>query len=259
MDQWLSDARDALAQTSGVPTERLELERRSRPRAARACPSRRARQRRTDERAAPLLPRRPRPGRRFARRARRTRSADRRPEPPGVRAPASDSEPPRVPGAAGGAAGGVRVRHGRGGAGRGDPPLSHGGVRRADPDDRGADLAGRGHLRLRDDLRGSPAGRGRRDRRRRAWRLRARPPSRPSRAPGAGDGLLRLQQRRDRRASRPGASSGSAASRSSTGTSTTATALRRSSGTTRPCSTCRCTSGRSIPAAAGRARATRRP
>ena len=26
MDQWLSDARDALAQTSGVPTERLELD-----------------------------------------------------------------------------------------------------------------------------------------------------------------------------------------------------------------------------------------
>jgi Domain of unknown function (DUF6457) len=25
MDQWLSDARDALARTSGVPTERLEL------------------------------------------------------------------------------------------------------------------------------------------------------------------------------------------------------------------------------------------
>jgi hypothetical protein len=26
MDQWLSDARDALAQTSGVPAERLELD-----------------------------------------------------------------------------------------------------------------------------------------------------------------------------------------------------------------------------------------
>jgi Domain of unknown function (DUF6457) len=26
MDQWLSDARDALARTSGVPTERLELD-----------------------------------------------------------------------------------------------------------------------------------------------------------------------------------------------------------------------------------------
>ena len=26
MDQWLSDARDALAQTSGVPTERLGLD-----------------------------------------------------------------------------------------------------------------------------------------------------------------------------------------------------------------------------------------
>ena len=26
MDQWLSDARDALAQASGVPTERLELD-----------------------------------------------------------------------------------------------------------------------------------------------------------------------------------------------------------------------------------------
>jgi len=26
MDQWLSDARDPLAQTSGVPTERLELD-----------------------------------------------------------------------------------------------------------------------------------------------------------------------------------------------------------------------------------------
>jgi hypothetical protein len=26
MDQWLSDARDALVQTSGVPTERLELD-----------------------------------------------------------------------------------------------------------------------------------------------------------------------------------------------------------------------------------------
>ena len=26
MDQWLSDARDALAQPSGVPTERLELD-----------------------------------------------------------------------------------------------------------------------------------------------------------------------------------------------------------------------------------------
>jgi len=26
MDQWLSGARDALAQTSGVPTERLELD-----------------------------------------------------------------------------------------------------------------------------------------------------------------------------------------------------------------------------------------
>ena len=26
MDQWLSDARDALAQTSGFPTERLELD-----------------------------------------------------------------------------------------------------------------------------------------------------------------------------------------------------------------------------------------
>ena len=26
MDQWLSHARDALAQTSGVPTERLELD-----------------------------------------------------------------------------------------------------------------------------------------------------------------------------------------------------------------------------------------
>src|SRR5213592_5097153 len=45
--------------------------RRSRPGAARACPRRRARQRRTDERAAPLLPRRPRPGQRVARRARR--------------------------------------------------------------------------------------------------------------------------------------------------------------------------------------------
>ena len=26
MDQWLSDVRDALAQTSGLPTERLELD-----------------------------------------------------------------------------------------------------------------------------------------------------------------------------------------------------------------------------------------
>ena len=110
-------------------------------------------------------------------------------------------------------------------------------------------LARRRHDRQRDDTdrrvaRGRNCDRGRAHR-----RLRARPSARTSRAQHSGDGLLCLQQRRDRGAGarRP---DGATASRSSTTTCITATERRRSSGrTTRSCS-CRCTSGRSTRAAA---------
>ena len=82
-------------------------------------------------------------------------------------------------------------------------------------------------------------------------RVRARASARPSRAPRSRDGLLPLQQRRDRRALRAARARRWGGSRSSTGTSTTATARRRSSGTTPRCSSSRSTSGRSIRAPAG--------
>ena len=105
-------------------------------------------------------------------------------------------------------------------------------------------------------LRGRAARGRRRDRGGAAGRLRARPAARPPRARRPRDGLLHLQQRRDRGARARRREPGSSASRSSTGTSITATARRRSSAATTPCSSSRCTSGRSTRAPA--ARTTRR-
>ena len=160
--------------------------------------------------------------------------------------------PSRVAAAAGRAARGGRLVEGDvpgdGGAGR---ALPHGRPRRPDPRPERPDLARRRHAGVRDELRGSAARRRRGNRGRLLRRVRARPPARAPRARRPGDGLLPLQQRRDRgtRARRP--SSGSSASRSSTGTSTTATGRRTSSGTTPPSSTSRSTSGRSTPAPGG--------
>ena len=72
--------------------------------------------------------------------------------------------------------------------------------------------------------------------------------------PRPGDGVLPVQQRRDRRLAGARGARARRASRSSISTCITATARRRASATTRACSTPRRTSTRSIPAPARRAR-----
>ena len=157
------------------------------------------------------------------------------------------------------ARGGRPVHGGRAGDRRAGRALPHRRARRPDPRHRRTDLARRRHAGLGDELRSGPARGRRRDPGGPHRRLRARPAARPPRARRPGDGLLPLQQRRDRGARRRRPSTASSGSRSSTGTSTTGTARRTSSGTTRASSTSRSTSGRSTPAPAARARATRRP
>ncbi len=85
---------------------------------------------------------------------------------------------------------------------------------------------------------------------------RARPAARPSRRSRPGDGLLPVQQRRDRRRGAAGRRA-RRAWRSSISTCITATAPRRRSTTTRPCCTCRATSFRTTRARAPRAKRER--
>ena len=99
----------------------------------------------------------------------------------------------------------------------------------------------RRHLDVARQLRGGAARRRRRhpcgrrgDDQESRQRLRRHASARPSRRDRAADGLLPVQQRRDRRALRAGTITASRAPRSSISTCTTATARRISSGPTRP-------------------------
>ena len=83
--------------------------------------------------------------------------------------------------------------------------VPYGRARRARPRRRGCGLARRRHDLHRHDVRGGSARGGHRDRGGAPRRLRARPPTRPPRPRRPSDGLLRLQQRRGRRAGGAGA------------------------------------------------------